>query len=508
MPLPIAMKRILPRCLTCVLLPALLAFPSQGLAAPEPAVAPLTLNDVLHRALANNFDVQIERYSVDNAGEQLAISEAAFDPALRFSTRRSESQKAAATSSLDGAPGPSSTTFDTRAGANMRISTGAVLDLSTQLNRSGTNSTFSLLNPAYSADATLSVTQPLLKGAGSKVTLAAVQRSKIGIDRAELDYRTRVLNVLRDAEIAYYRLIYGREQLQVRRLGLEAAKKLFEENKAKRDAGVVTDLDVLNAEVGVANQNIFVLLAEQAMRDREDALRALIGQFALDTPLGEASFEEPPQVALDSMQTFERAKQSQPEYRSEMALIEQLRLDVATTRNAALPQVDLSGAVGFNAAEASWGDAIDRLPKGDSYLWQVNLSVTYPWGGKADKARQRTAENNLNRELMRLRQIEQNILVQARTSVRTVQTSIETVSASKLAAQLSEHQYELEKARFDAGLSTSRRVLDAQRDLDQARLTDLDNKVTLYQAIANLNRLEGRTLEVHGIELTEDATTP
>lgn len=501
----ISMKRHSPRSAALALtLASIFCLPAIPMAAQSES-STLTLEDVLHRAIANNFDVHIERFAVDNAAEQLEVSKSTFDPFLRFSTRRAESQQAAATSSLDGAPGPSSSTFDSRAGANMRISTGATVDLSTQLARSGTNSTFSLLNPAYSADATLSVTQPLLKGAGSKVVLAGVQRSKIGVDRANLDYRGQVLDVLRDTEIAYYRLVYSREQLKVRQLGLEAAQRLLEENKAKREAGVVTDLDVLNAEVGVANQNIFLVNARQAMRDSEDALRALIGQFELDVPLGDASFAPPPAVALDSNITFERAKESQPEYLSELALIEQLRIDVNTTRNASLPQVDLAGAVGINADEASFGDAIDRLPDGDSHLWQVSLSVTYPWGARADKARHRTAQNNLRRELMRLRQLEQNILVQARSSVRLVQSGVEAVRASQLASELSVKQYELEKARFDAGLSTSRRVLDAQRDLDQARLTELDNKVALQQAIANLNRLEGRTLEVHGIELVTQA---
>ncbi|HUG09940.1 MAG TPA: TolC family protein [Opitutaceae bacterium] len=502
------MKRNPLRIAFRALLPILIACSSLGVAAEESSVAPLTLTDVLHRALANNFDVHIQRYSVDNAEELLAISEADFDPALRFSARRAQSVQAAATSSLDGAPGPSSTTFDTRAGANVLLPTGTVVDFSTQLARSGSNSTFSLLNPAYSADATLSVTQPLLKGFGSKVTLAGVQRSRIGIDRANHDYRARVLDVLRDTEIAYYRLVYGREQRLVRQLGLKAAQELHDENRAKREAGVVTDLDVLNAEVGVANQQIFLMLAEQTMRDNEDALRALIGQFALDAPLGEAAFSDPPALDLDSTDTFERAKQMQPEYLAELALIEQLRVDVAVARNATRPQVDLSGAIGVNADEASYGTAIDRLPDADSHLWQVNLSVTYPWGAKADKARHRTAKNNLDREMMRLRQIEQNILVQARAAVRNVETGIETVRASRLATELSIKQYELEKARFDAGLSTSRRVLDAQRDLDQARLTDLDNQVALHEAIATLNRLEGRTLEAHGIELVSASANP
>lgn len=495
------MKRFSARHLIRFLPILLPACPFIGSAQEPTGAPPLSLNEVLYRALANNFDVHIERFAVDNAGEQLEISRAEFDPTVRLSTNRLRSVEAAAVSSLDGAPGPERTVLNSQAGTNLLVPTGATIDLSTQLLRTKTNSSFQLLNPIYQSDATLRVTQPLLKGAGAKVTLASVRRSRLGIDRANLDYRARVFDVLRDTENAYYQLAFAREQLNVRLLGLKAAQQLYDENKARRDAGVLIDIDVLNAEVEVANQNIFVLNARQAVRDSEDALRALIGQFELDAALGEVSFGELPPLNLDSLQTFERAKLEQPEYRSELKLIEQLQIDVKTARNAILPQVDIGGSVGVNTDVASLSKAFNRLPDADSYVLQANLSVTLPWGSRADKARHRTAQNNLTRELIRIRQIEQNILVQARTSVRTVESNFETMRASRLAAELSANQYELEKARFNAGLSTSRRVLDSQRDLDQARLTELNNKVSLFQAIANLNRLEGRTLEVHGIEL-------
>ena len=87
----------------------------------------------------------------------------------------------------------------------------------------------------------------------------------------------------------------------------------------------------------------------------------------------------------------------------------------------------------------------------------------------------------------------------------SVETYLERFTISAQASSLSEKQYELEKARFDAGLSTSRRVLEAQDDLETARVAELQSRVNLRSAIAELHRLEGTSLALYNIAI--DANT-
>jgi outer membrane protein TolC len=98
------------------------------------------------------------------------------------------------------------------------------------------------------------------------------------------------------------------------------------------------------------------------------------------------------------------------------------------------------------------------------------------------------------REQTRLQQLDQDLVVDVRSAVRAVETNRESVAISGLATQLSERQYELERARFNAGLSTSRRVLEAQDDLELARVNELQSQVNLRIALAELQRLEGSSL--------------
>jgi outer membrane protein TolC len=195
------------------------------------------------------------------------------------------------------------------------------------------------------------------------------------------------------------------------------------------------------------------------------------------------------------------AKQNQPDFLSSIEAINQFKLDLLVTRDATKPDLAVGAALGLNGRNGSGTDAFGDALEQQNHSWQVDFSFSYPWGQKADKARYRQSLATLSREEVRLRQIEQTIEVQVRSAVRSVETNVESVKLATLASSLSLKQYELEKARFDAGLSTSYRVLQAQTDLDTARVNELQAKVTLHNALAALHRIEGSSLQRYSITL-------
>ena len=458
--------------------------------------APLSLEECVRRALSRNFSIEIDRYNPANARESLQIAQSGFDPTFGLS------------SSIGGVRGTTSGIasvnrgLNTQATVTQRLATGATITLGTALDRTATGGgVFAGYNPSYFSDMSLTLRQPLLSGAGLTVNRAAIHRARLGVDVAGSNFSGTAMDVVRNTEVAYYQLSFARQQLEVRRLSLASAQRLYDENTIKRDTGVLTDLDVVAAEVGVANQRRNLLLADQQMHDSEDSLKALIGQFELDAAVGATAFADPATDVLSVEATFARAKAAQPEYLAAQTTVEQLRIDAVTAKNARLPSLDLTSTLGYNATQGSAGDALREAPGSDNYNWQVGLALTYPWGQRGDRARYHLATNTLNRELARLRQIEQNLLVEARSSVRAIETNRQAVEVSALASRLSARQYELEKAKFDVGSSTARLVLDAQTDLDNARVNEISAKVALLNSLANLRRLEGRTLDTYGIKL-------
>jgi outer membrane protein TolC len=463
--------------------------PAAATAAPE-----LTLEQCIARALQKNFDLEIGRFNPQIAKDAIDVAGAGYEPLLIVTGSHGRSVTGTS-SSL------SATSTDLRVGVSQQLYSGTTFSASSSLARSASNPAVSSLNPAYNADVTLSVRQSLLRGLGSDVNRAGVHRAEIGLQRANLDFKVQALTVIQSTENAYYNLAFAREQLVVFNTSLALASKLHDESKVRRDTGVATDLDVLSAEVGVANARRNVILAEQTVKDRQDALLALIGQFELDSAIGAVRFPEVAAATPVFASSYEMAKQNQPDYLSSVAAIDQLKLDLVVAKDATKPDLSVGAALGLSGQNGSGNDAFSDALDRQNHSWQVDFSFSYPWGQTSNRARYRQSLATLNREQTRLHQIEQNIEVQVRSAVRSVETNTESVQIAALSATLSEKQYELENARFNAGLSTSYRVLQAQTDLDTARVNELQAKVSLNTAIAALHRIEGSSLQRYAVTL-------
>ncbi len=480
-----------------------LSITSLGIAQDQTNAATLSLEDAIVRALQKNFSLQIQGYQTATAEAQVDLASSDFDPSISVNAQKNLSQQASPGSILDGTviTGPRSDRDTLRITANQELAaTGARLQVGGNLRRSETNSRNALINPAYNSDAFVSISQPLLKGFGSEVTKAALNRARIGLERADLDYRTAVLDVVRNVEVSYYNLAFAREQLKVRLFSRDLAQQLLDENQAKKDSGVATDLDVLQAQFGVANAERDILLAEKAVKDREDQLLTQIDQFGFSNGVAEVDMGQPnlSRVAFD--QSYKLARENRPDYASRALSVDQLRITERVAKGNKKPTLDLGASVGVNNIQGSAGDAVQELWTGDGYTWGLELALTVPWGLRDEKARHAQALANLGRERTRLLQLEQTIMVDVRSAIRTVETSIEALRISQLSTKLSGEQYELEKARFDAGLSTFRQVQEAQEDVDTARVRELQAEVSLAVAHAELMRLEGTSLDRYSVD--------
>lgn len=469
---------------------------AQEAAPAKPAAPELTLQQCITRALAKNFDLEIGRYSPQIAKDAIDVARSGYQPVITATTSVSGSHEDATLSD----PEFNSHNRSTRVGVTQQLYTGTTLGVSSQLDRSRTDPAGSL-NPAYDADLTLSVRQQLLKGFGTAVNRAGVNRARLGFDRANLDYKGQALDIIRATEGAYLDVVFAREQREVRKFTLSLAERFHEEAKTRKQTGVATDLDVLTAEVGVANARRNVLLAQQAVKDTEEKLLALIGQFQLEETLGTMSFTEVDVMVPVFASSYNLAKQNQPDYLSTQLAVEQAKLDLKVAKNGARPSLSVGGAVGMNGHRSSnssaIGDALDR----DNNSWQLDVSLSYPWGQVGDKARYRQSLATLNQQQSRLRQLEQSIELQVRSAIRAVETNSESVKISSQARMLSDRQYELEKARFDNGLSTSYRVLQAQNELETARVSELLANVSLRNSIATLRQIEGSSLQRYSVTL-------
>jgi outer membrane protein len=486
---------------------SILLFPSahaQQAASSDVGIA-LTLGDCIRRALSRGFDMELQLHDVEIAKDDLPVARSAFHPVLSAGAGKGSTTLPSA---LDSLHRTRSDTLDTRVGISQQLRSGTVVDLSSDLNRLTSAPSLSDFNPSYSSGLALNLTQPLMRGFGTINTIP-IRAAELSLGIAEVGYRDRALDVIQSTEGAYYLLTGAREQVQVFRASMQLAETLLKEAEGRHRVGMATRLDRLQAQVGIANARLNLLQAEKTAQTSEDNLLALIGQFALDQPLGPTVVDDTaPSRPANVDESYAMALEAQPAYRNARTSLELTKLQLVLAKDDLKPSVNLGLSLDLGGQDRSRNQAFEDVFESERSTWQAGLTVTYPLGRVGEKARYRQARTALSREELALHQLEQQILVSVREAVRNIETAQESVKIAALAANLSDQQRDAENKRFRAGLSTSRRVLEAQTDLERARVAELQAKLDLRVAWSALYRIEGSALQRYGIDLEEIRSAP
>ena len=461
----------------------------------------LTVEKAIQIALESNFDVRISENTTKRAEQDVKIADSEFQPNFGITTSDSFNTQVRSGDLLDGAAQPQSNNQVSRAVVSQDLNTGGNISLSTRLNRNFSNSTNSTINPRYVASTTLSLRQPLLSGYGPDVAKARRRLARLSLDQANLDFQATVLQVVNTVESSYHLLAFAQEQLNVRQAALDLANALLSENRTKMDTGIATSLDVLQAEVGVANATDRLLRAEKALEDAKDRLITVIGDESLrERPLiVEAPDVEDP-IEPDVETTFNRVIENAPRYLTLLNQRHQREIELRRAKRNRLPSLNLNGDYSLTGLEGSLESAYDDVTEADSYNWQWSLSLDVPWGLNEKRANFIKAQIQLDTEDARAVREKQRLIRDTRIAVRDVTTAIEGIGIRELATKLSIEEFEMEKAKFDAGLSTGRQVLEAQQRMDESRVDELQAKIDLLDAYSELRELDGASLERYGIE--------
>jgi outer membrane protein TolC len=459
----------------------------------------VTLPSCIAQALGRNFTVRIQVFSVFQAVDSVAIQQATYEPTFGFTGGRQVTQTPTNELALGEIPFSSydSGTFS----VTDTLLTGGTVTASYEILRADYKPAYFLPDPAWGSTAGITVAQPLLQGAGTDYGRAAIEMARLGVRISNLNFKSTVLTMIFNVETTYYNLLYQREQYKVQAEELKQAQQLLDENTIKRQTGVLTDLDVMQARAGVASAQNQLILDEQAVHNSEDALLQLLGDRQFRTSVGNVDFPNVGEPDVSFERSYQQARDNGPNLAVVQAAIDQYKLAALKAKRNTLPLLNVNGGLSYDSYASTASQSVTGSWNG--YNWSAGLTLSIPWGMQANKAIYRQAMSSVHSQEVAYDQADQNLVVAVRAAVRGVQTNLATVRSSAENTKFNAKSYELQKAEFDAGLATSYLVLQAQNALETARVNELQAKVSLLTAIADLRFLEGSSLQLYHITLPE-----
>src|SRR5438093_4917586 len=244
----------------------------------------VSLADAVIRALQNNLDISISRQTKESRLTDIVFEQAKFDPtfSLNGQVNRTVSPLNRPVFGFSGATLNQIQTFDQKAwqttvDLTQNLITGGNFDLNYSPARTHVaGQTTFLFNPSYTGGLALTFTQPLLRNAGMEVNRTFTRIAQNNAKVEEHVFSDRVLTVIATVEQTYREVVFTNENLKVAQAALKAAEELLASNRAKAKVGVMSVVDVLQAEATVASRVEQVLVADKAIRDQEDQFRRLM----------------------------------------------------------------------------------------------------------------------------------------------------------------------------------------------------------------------------------------
>ena len=488
---------------------------------------PLTLDEAVARALENNLDIKVQRLNPQLQDVSITSARSAYVPTLNATVSQASTQSPA-TSQLQvgtGGGGVLQRTF----GYNVTVTQpviwgGGQFQATLNNNRQSSNSNNANFNPQYSSTWQAAYTQPLLRDFGVDAQRRSLQISRIDRNISDVQLRGSITNTISNVRNAYWNYVFAVQAVDAAQLALDLALKLVEDNRTRVEVGTMAPIDITQAEAEFATRRQNRITAENTRATEELALKRLIVSGTTD-PLWEATLDpvDRPEFRpepIDIEAATRRAISERTDLEAARRNIEKNQLSVSYLKNQTLPTLDLTASYGLQGVggtrfvrsntgvlgssitqEIPGGvtDALNSIFRNENPRWNVGVTLNYPIGISAQHASVARARIQLDQVALQIQQIELAIAADIRNSVIQVQNAAAAVEASQAALQLSERRLEAEQSKFEVGMSTNFNVVQAQRDLNDARNSELRTVLAYRRALVELERLQQTATSTQGI---------
>ena len=467
-----------------------------SIAQAAPETLRISVDDAVKMALEHNVDLNADRLDPQISDTRVAAAMGAFQPTLNASVL-SNNQLQPPSSFL--IPTPTRTDVNTtNAGIGQRLPWfGTTYNVGWTTTHTNSNSFLNSFNPLLQSGLSMNLSQPLLRDFKIDPARNQLLVSRTNRDIADTRLRENLVQTTAAVKSAYWNLVSARAAVDARKATLDLAQELGRVNKAKVDVGTSPPLDLVSAQAEVTANQEQLIIAETAVKLAEDRLRLLI----LDPTVRDnwnvrlETVDSPPvgTIAIDLDGAVTRALAERTDLARARKDIQNSQTNEKFANNQRLPDVRVNasyqasglggtqvlrtggfpGTIVGPGAETPFGSVLGQLFGSDFPTWSVGLSVSYPIGQTTDQANYARAQLERAQAEHRLKSAEARAIQQVRDAAWKIEMNAKRIDSTKASRELAEQRLDAERKRFEVGMSTSFLVIQAQRDLAQARTNEL-----------------------------------
>ncbi|HED54275.1 MAG TPA: TolC family protein [Phycisphaerales bacterium] len=481
----------------------------------EQRMVTVSLERVIRSAATHNLQLQFDRLRPAISESQLVEAEAAFDWTFFTNGRFQSIDRPRTSSTFFGTAADVFEQNDVTVGIRRRLTSGGsfTLDSSWTWNENSTPGLTVVPNPANTVTVGAQLTQPLLRNAGSDVTLASVRLATNADRDATAQLKASVINTLQRTEEAYWQLVLAHQTMLIQ-------QRLLERGIGVRDIIIdrgrldATQAQIADARAEVESRRAQLIRAQRSFRQASDSLKVLIndpeltiGSEVLLLPSDDA-LDEPIRFSLvDAVTT---ALTERPEIDRALLSIDDTSIRKQVARNQLRPRLDLELSTRWAALNTDADDAYGDVWEGRFIDYIVGLTFEQPIGNRLANAQLRRRQLEGVQAVASFQNTVQQVVLEVKNAMRDVVTGYKLIAQTRTSRLAATENLRALRVQIESNGGYTAFNLDQwlsrQQALASAEIQEAQALTNYNIAISRMYSAIGRTLERNGVDFVVPET--
>lgn len=311
----------------------------------------------------------------------------------------------------------------------------------------------------------------------------SIKAAKAGYEGGKITWEQSQKQTIMNIKKLFYGLLLQQESLDIQRMSLENARQRAAQAQANFNNGRIPQLQLLNAQVTYENQRPEVETAERSFNQQLDTFAFLLG-MPVGTKIELSGSIEPEYVNVNTEELLEKYGERSLDVRSLQNNIDILNMNLkALNLSSYTPALVLS--YGWNPTGTWWSGDLDFADQGSlSITLAFNITNMLPWSANRQQAQD--LKDNISKLRLTMTTLTENQKVQVRKAVDTLNQAREQIDSMGRTVELAQRSYDMSVSSFNNGRMELLDVRDAQTQLNQAMLGQLNQKFNYISALMDL----------------------
>lgn len=357
----------------------------------------------------------------------------------------------------------------------------------------------------FSNSATVSYSQPLLKGAGFEVATASQRISRINEDSNILSLKSTVMGKVFEVIQSYRSFMQAKRQLEINERSLDRAREQLQINRALVDAGRMAEVELVQTNSDIANKEVSLLTSQNSFDSARLALLRILDIDKRTSILATEEIEAEP-VRLEYTNCLRLAFDQRPDYLQALLNHRTSEISLMLAENNRLWNLSLNANYTVNGVDRSYLRSASNAADFNNTNWFAGLTLSIPWYG--DLSREQgviSAEIALEKSEISLKEFRETIEIEVLDALRNIDVQWKQVKLARMALKLAEQKLQIERRKLNAGKTTNFQIVSFENDLVTSQNSELDAIIGYSNSLSSLDQTLGTTLQTWKIQVRGDS---